>query len=87
MKSPRRFYEKGNKWARTFSVPERNRRLRPRVDYEAWALAMCTLLDRIEQAADSADDVRGLCQQRFAIAKQHGLTVQFLGEPGSGVEH
>lgn len=42
------------------------------VDYQAWAIALSTLLDRIEQAADSADDVRELCGQRFDIARKHG---------------
>ena len=71
------------------------RRLRPEpgVDYEAWALEMCELLDAIERAADTADpqpddmvDIRTLCGNRFAIARKHGLTVEFLG-PTSGEVH
>ncbi len=57
------------------------------VDYEAWALDLATLLDRIEFAAADEKEVRRLCSQRFDVARNHGVTVEFLGEPGSGVEH
>jgi len=57
------------------------------IDYEAWAIELCTLLDRIEEEAFCADDVRELCRQRFAIAEKHGLTVQFTGQPGSANTH
>ena len=56
------------------------------IDYEAWALEMCALLDRIEAVADDEDAVRKLCRGRFALAKKHNLTVTFLG-PTSGTDH
>ena len=89
------------------------------VDYEAWAVEMMTLLDRIEmatggeklverlqscthstdememfllsdyaeEAAHALDAARELCRQRFDIARHHGLTVEFTGQPGSAAEH
>lgn len=64
------------------------------VDYEAWAMDMCTLLDRVEVAADGSEEaihalkeIRKLCRSRFNVARRHGLTVEFSGEIGSGMEH
>lgn len=45
----------------------------------AWGAALSTLLDRIEQVADDPAAVQLLCQGRFAIAREHGLTVELLG--------
>jgi hypothetical protein len=49
------------------------------VGYEEWALGMCGLLDEIERISDDKD-VRALCRHRFALAEQHGLTIEFLGQ-------
>ncbi len=56
------------------------------VDYEKWAIAMCSLLDRIEDVADDEDAVLKLCRGRFELAEEHGLEVDFLG-PTSGATH
>ena len=53
------------------------------VNYEAWAVALCTLLDHIEMSADDPDKVRSLCKERFEIAENYGLTVE-MGFPVSG---
>ena len=45
--------------------------------------ALLSLLDRIELQTDDTM-THALCKQRFQIAKDHGLTVEF-GEPASGV--
>ena len=87
------------------------------VDYEAWAVELCTLLDRIEVAAggvefaeqvnlyaydeetcallsDAAEravhtfeTLHKLCFSRHDIARKHGFTVEFTGQPGSAAEH
>lgn len=53
-----------------------------KVDFEAWALEMCSLLDAIEIAADDADRVRNLVRGRFDIAEKYGLKVVFDGPVG-----
>ena len=53
-------------------------------DYEHWALTMCGLLDKIELSSDDEIEVHRLCQMRFQIARDHGLTVEFSGVPMSG---
>ncbi len=49
------------------------------IDYQAWAVDLCGLLDEIERTSDDEDAVRALCQHRFSIATMHGLTIEFLG--------
>ena len=49
----------------------------PPVDWKAWALDMCELLDRIEQVADDAGAVRALAAGRHGMAERHGLRVEF----------
>jgi len=53
------------------------------VDYEAWALEMCSLLDAIEMAANDPARVRQLVRGRFDIAEKHGLKVIMSG-PSAG---
>ena len=75
----------------------RRKRPEPGVDYEAWALEMCELLDAIEriacnedlrmsQGSTKAEIIVDICKARFAIARKHGITVEFLG-PTSGEVH
>lgn len=49
------------------------------VDYESLCVALCTLLDRIDLAAEDPDGVAELCRQRFEIVRAHGLAVEVLG--------
>ena len=56
------------------------------LDYQAWAVAMCSLLDEIEGAADGIVSDTGdivlvhqLLRSRFALSEEHGLEVRFLG--------
>lgn len=49
------------------------------IDYKQWALDMCVLLDRIEQVCDD-DAVEILCKERFALAKKHGIKVEYTGK-------
>lgn len=44
------------------------------VDWEAFAVELCALLDAVEVSGDSR-----ACAQRFDIAKKHGLTVEHGG--------
>jgi hypothetical protein len=53
------------------------------MNWEAWAIDMCSLLDRIELLHDDGEAVYELCQGRFDMAREHGLEVQMLG-PTSG---
>ena len=46
------------------------------VNWRAWAIDMCTLLDRIEVVQDDAAAVQALCWDRFALAKAHNLIVR-----------
>lgn len=63
------------------------RRLSGLVDYQAWVLELCALLDKIEQSAGNPKKVRNLCAGRFKIARDHGVEVKFTGEQASGAEH
>lgn len=58
--------------------------LEDEIDYKSWAMAMATLLDRIELESDKPETVRRLCHMRFEIAKANGAKVVF-GEPVSGL--
>ena len=49
------------------------------IDMQAWAVALCTLLDLIEASADDEEEVRRLCTMRFSIAERYGMTVEFKG--------
>ncbi len=62
------------------------------VNYEAWALGMCNLLDAIERTAgadeiDDKDEVIGdMCRSRFALARLCGVRVAYH-TPSSGEIH
>ena len=49
------------------------------LDWQAWALDMCNLLDRIEAVFDDAEAVKKLCHARFALGEKHGLTFEIIG--------
>jgi len=55
-------------------------------DYEGWALAMCTLLDRIENE-NNDPEVDTIVRQRFALAEAHGFKVEWTGVICSGKSH
>jgi len=52
---------------------------------DGWEMVdtLLTLLDRIEMETED-ETTHALCKQRFQIAKDHGLTIEF-GEPASGM--
>ncbi len=54
--------------------------LRSDIDWEAWAVDMCSLLDRIELVSGDEQAVRDLCAGRFDMARKHGLEVKMQGE-------
>lgn len=59
------------------------------IDWEAWALAMCTLLDAIDCAAchdESLEHTQDLVRSRFALAADFGVSVRRAG-PASGEFH
>ncbi len=63
-------------------------------DYQPWAVALCTLLDKIElltlnnEYTDDMAEVGDLCRQRHDIARDHGLLVVYDGTVGSArVDH
>ncbi len=60
-----------------------------KIDYKAWALDMCALLDAIEAAVVAGDQPRArrLIQGRFKMAEKHGMTVKMAGFAGSGETH
>lgn len=45
------------------------------IDYQAWALEMCGLLDAIEMFADDPERVQKLVAGRHLIAEKYGLRV------------
>ena len=54
------------------------------IDYKAWALDLCSLLDEIETAADCIEVAEvaaldDLLKFRFQIARNHGMTVTIVG--------
>ena len=57
-----------------------------REDYQGWALAMCTLLDRIENENEDPE-IDEIVRQRFALAEQYGFKVEWSGVIGSGEKH
>ena len=56
------------------------------IDYKAWALDLCALLDEIEKRSDDADKVYELLRLRFKLAEKHGMKVLMLG-PANTHEH
>ncbi len=63
------------------------------VDFEAWAVALCTLLDKIEllvlnsEYTDDMAEVGELSRQRHDIAREHGLDVVFDGIGSGRIDH
>lgn len=51
------------------------------VDYEEWAISMCTLLDAIEKALrdHDIDRAKKLVMGRFDIMEKHGLEIISMG--------
>ena len=49
------------------------------LDWQGWALDMCTLLDRIEAVCDDPEAVHKLCRERFTLGEKHGLTFEIIG--------
>ncbi len=58
------------------------------VNYEGWALDMCSLLDAIEMALGGADFDKAytLVMGRHQIAEAHGLKVEFMGTQAAGIQ-
>ena len=58
------------------------------VNYEGWAVDLCSLLDAIELALSEGDipKARAFLAGRFQIAKAHGLTVEFTGTQAAGMQ-
>ena len=52
------------------------------VNYEDYAIKLCTLLDLIE-AQEDIDRVHELCKRRFSIAESCGINVVFEGGDSS----
>jgi len=55
------------------------------VNYEEWALDMCSLLDRIEMVANDlatiipeVEEISALAQGRFSLAEKHGFRVVLM---------
>jgi len=49
------------------------------IDYKAWALDLCSLLDEIEANEDDAAKVAELLAYRFEIARNQGFDVVIEG--------
>ena len=58
------------------------------INYEQWALDMCSLLDAIEAALSSNDHERAktLVRGRFSVAEKHGLEVKIIGVHPGGIQ-
>ncbi len=48
--------------------------------YEDLCWVLCTLLDKIEAESD-CEAANRICRNRFAAMEDHGLVVEFGGEP------
>ncbi len=48
------------------------------VDYKAWALDLCSLLDEVEMRNED-EGIDTLLKYRFEIAENRGFKVEFLG--------
>ena len=59
------------------------------LDYRAWALDLCALLDAIEQAIRKGQQERALTltRGRFEMAEKHGLTFHSISGQASGETH
>lgn len=49
------------------------------IDYKAWAMDLCSLLDEIEANEDDEDRIAKLLAYRFEIARNHGMIVTIEG--------
>ena len=49
------------------------------IDYKAWGLDLCSLLDEIEANEDDEDKVAELLAYRFEIARNQGFVVTIEG--------
>ena len=58
------------------------------VNYEGWALDMCSLLDAIERALSDGEilKARKLIVGRHQIAEAHGLKVEFMCQQATGIQ-
>ena len=58
------------------------------VNYEGWALDMCSLLDAIEMALSDGEIEKAhtLIIGRHQIAEAHGLKVEFMGTQAAGIQ-
>ena len=58
----------------------------PDMDYKAWAIELCSLLDAVENAVTDGDSSRvaTLLAGRLDIAKKHGVHVTILGHERLG---
>jgi len=58
------------------------------IDYEKWALDMCSLLDAIEMALSDSDYERAktLTLGRFDMAEKHGLKMVPMGVQVGGIQ-
>ena len=54
------------------------------IDYKAWALDLCSLLDEIEANEDDKDKVAELLAYRFEIARNQGFDVVIEGPAQTG---
>ena len=56
------------------------------IDYKAWAIDLCSLLDEIEAALDDEEKLDELVHYRHQIARNHGMIVKIVGagEVGHG---
>ena len=64
------------------------RKVMEEIDYEKWALDMCSLLDAIEKALSDSDYERAktLTLGRFDMAGKYGLKVVFTGIQAGGIQ-
>lgn len=58
------------------------------VNYESWAIDLCSLLDAIELSLSDKDfdKAHALVMGRHQIAESHGLTVQWTGIQAVGIQ-
>ena len=58
------------------------------INYEKWALDMCSLLDAIEKALSDSDYERAmtLTRGRHDMAEKHGLKVVLTGVQTGGIQ-
>ncbi len=58
------------------------------INYEKWAVDLCSLLDAIEVSLDEdgLDRARTLVAGRLGIAENNGLVVEFTGIDGADIQ-